>query len=118
MNVTGILNDREIKALCEEGGMISPFVSKQEGKPSYGLGSFGYDMRLGSKFLVPIGGINAVLDPIAFPRGHFREIEVTDTLEVAPGSQVLAESVGRFHIPDDVAGVCWGKSSYARVDCW
>ena len=114
--MTGILNDREIKALCEGAGMISPFVSKQAGKPSYGLGSFGYDMRLGSKFLVPIGGINAVLDPIDFPRGHFREIEVTDTLEIAPGSQVLAESVERFHIPDDVAGVCWGKSSYARCE--
>ena len=114
MNLTGILNDREIEALCTEGGMIWPFVPKQAGKPSYGLGSFGYDLRLGSKFLVPIGGINAVLDPIAFPRGHFREIEATDTLEVAPGSQVLAESVEKFHIPDDVAGVCWGKSSYAR----
>ena len=114
MNVNGILNDQEIRALCEEGGMISPFVPQQAGKPSYGLGSFGYDMRLGSKFLVPIGGINAVLDPIAFPRGHFREIEAKDTLEVAPGSQVLAESVETFHIPDDVAGVCWGKSSYAR----
>ncbi len=114
MNLTGILNDREIKALCTEGGMIQPFVPEQAGRPSYGLGSFGYDIRLGSKFLVPIGGINAVLDPIAFPRGHFREIEVTDTLEVAPGSQVLAESVERFHMPDDVAGVCWGKSSYAR----
>lgn len=114
MNVTGILNDREIKTLCEEGEMISPFVPVQAGKPSYGLGSFGYDMRLGCKFLVPIGGINAVLDPIAFPRGHFREIQATDTLEIAPGSQVLAESVERFHIPDNVAGVCWGKSSYAR----
>ncbi|HDJ29619.1 MAG TPA: dCTP deaminase [Candidatus Acetothermia bacterium] len=114
MRFTGILNDREIKALCVERGMIEPFVPRQEGKPSYGLGSFGYDLRLGSKFLVPIGGINAVLDPIDFPRGHFREIEVADTLEIAPGSQVLAESVERFRMPDDVAGVCWGKSSYAR----
>ncbi len=114
MNLTGILNDREIRALCTEGEMIRPFVPVQAGKPSYGLGSFGYDLRLGSKFLVPIGGINAVLDPIAFPRGHFREIKATDTLEVAPGSQVLAESVETFHIPDDVTGVCWGKSSYAR----
>ncbi len=114
MKFTGILNDREIKALCMENAMIEPFVPRQEGKPSYGLGSFGYDIRLGSKFLVPIGGINAVLDPIDFPRSHFREIEVTDTLEIAPGSQVLAESVERFRMPDDVAGVCWGKSSYAR----
>ncbi len=117
----GILNDQEIKALCEAESlqwpgepMIHPFQAKQKGKPSYGLGSFGYDLRLGSKFLVPIGGINAVLDPINFPHGHFRQIEVKETLEVAPGSQVLAESVEMFNIPDDVAGVCWGKSSYAR----
>ena len=112
--MTGILNDREIRALCEKERMISPFVPEQAGKPSYGLGSFGYDMRLGSKFRVPIGGINAVLDPIDFPRGHFREMEAMHTLEIAPGSQVLAESVETFHIPDDIAGVCWGKSSYAR----
>ncbi|HHK67109.1 dCTP deaminase [Candidatus Acetothermia bacterium] len=114
MKFTGILNDREIKALCIESKMIQPFTPRQEGKPSYGLGSFGYDIRLGSKFLVPIGGINAVLDPIDFPHSHFREIEVTDTLEIAPGSQVLAESVERFRMLDDIAGVCWGKSSYAR----
>ncbi len=114
MKSSNILNDREIKAMCVEDEMIRPFIPEQAGKPSYGLGSFGYDIRLGNKFLVPIGGVNAVLDPLDFPRGHFREIEAADTLEIAPGSQVLAESVERFRMPDDVAGVCWGKSSYAR----
>lgn len=111
----GILSDHEISALCKRNNpMIDPFVPLQEGKPSYGLGSFGYDLRLGNKFLVPLSGINAVLDPIAFPAQHFREIEANEILEIAAGSQVLAESIEWFNIPDNVCAVCWGKSSYAR----
>ena len=115
----GILNDAEIKALCEPkeypaAPMIHPFIAQQDGHPSYGLGSFGYDIRLGNKFLVPIGGVNAVLDPVNFPRDHFREIEADGVLEIAPGSQVLAESVEMFQMPEDVFGVCYGKSTYAR----
>ncbi len=110
-----LLSDREIAALCQgERPMITPFLPRQEGKPSYGLSSFGYDIRLGRKFLVPLGGVNAVLDPVNFPRALFREIEVDGTFELAPHSQVLAESVETFWMPDDVLGVCWGKSSYAR----
>jgi dCTP deaminase len=111
----GILSDREIRALCDgDDPMLSPFVPMQQGKPSYGLGSFGYDLRLGERFLVPLGGVNAVLDPVDFPDSHFRQIEVTGSMELSPNSQVLAESVERFAMPDDVCGVCWGKSSYAR----
>ncbi|MCX7843996.1 MAG: dCTP deaminase [Candidatus Bipolaricaulota bacterium] len=110
-----LLSDREILALCQgERPMITPFVPRQEGKPSYGLSSFGYDIRLGRRFLVPLGGVNAVLDPVNFPRELFRELVVEDVFELAPHSQVLAESVETFWMPDDVLGVCWGKSSYAR----
>lgn len=111
----GILSDREIAALCEGARpMLAPFVPRQEGKPSYGLGSFGYDLRLGRRLLVPLGGVNTVLDPVQFPRAHFRTLDVETAFELAPNSQVLAESVERFEMPDDVCGVCWGKSSYAR----
>jgi len=111
----GILSDREITALCSaDRPMLDPFVSKQAGRPSYGLSSFGYDLRLGSRFLVPLGGANVVLDPIDFPDGHFRTIETEETFELSPNSQVLAESIERFDMPDDVCAVCWGKSSYAR----
>lgn len=109
----GILNDEEILSLARNG-MIMPVLNAQEGKPSWGLGSFGYDIRLGSKFLVPLGGVNAVLDPLDFPRDLFREVNVNDVFELAPNSQVLAESMETFDIPDDVMGLCWGKSSYAR----
>ena len=111
----GILNDREIRALCEgPEAMLDPFVPVQAGKPSYGLGSYGYDLRLGRRFLVPPGGVNAVLDPVDFPDSHFRQIDAEDVFELSPNSQVLAESVERFAMPADVCGVCWGKSSYAR----
>ncbi len=111
----GILSDRDITALCcGDRPMLDPFVPRQEGRPSYGLGSCGYDLRLGRWFLVPLGGVNAVLDPVDFPDGHFRTIEADGTFELSPNSQVLAESVERFDIPDDVCAVCWGKSSYAR----
>jgi deoxycytidine triphosphate deaminase len=110
-----ILSDRQIAALCQGNNpLIEPFIPRQEGKPSYGLGSFGYDIRLGKKFLVPLGGVNATLDPVDFPREHFREIVAKEKFELAPHSQVLAESIETFHMPDDVMGVCWGKSSYAR----
>jgi len=111
----GILSDRDIAALCvPDRSMLDPFIPRQEGKPSYGLGSCGYDLRLGRRFLVPLGGVNAVLDPIDFPHAHFRTIEADATFELSPNSQVLAESVERFDMPDDVCAVCWGKSSYAR----
>ncbi len=111
----GILSDREIRELCDRAEpMLDPFVPVQTGKPSYGLGSYGYDLRLGSRFLVPLGGVNAILDPVDFPDSHFRRIEAERVFELSPNSQVLAESVERFAMPDDVCGVCWGKSSYAR----
>lgn len=114
-SIYAILSDREIAALCQgPRPMISPFIPRQEGKPTYGLSSFGYDIRLGRRFLVPLGGVNAVLDPLSFPRELFREIEAETTFELAPHSQVLAETVEVFAMPDDVMGVCWGKSSYAR----
>ena len=115
MTMYGVLCDHEIAELCSgEQPMLDRFIPDQRGKPSYGLGSFGYDLRLGKRFLVPLGGVNQVLDPIDFPTHHFREYIAEDTLELLPGSQVLSESVEWFNMPDDVCGVCWGKSSYAR----
>ena len=109
------LSDKELVALCSGGEpMIEPFIPNQAGKPSYGLSSFGYDLRLGSRFLVPLGGVNTVLDPVNFPQAHFREVTAGETFDLAPHSQVLAESVETFKMPSDVLGLAFGKSSYAR----
>lgn len=109
-----LLSDKEIAVLCGSRKLIEPFIARQEGKPTYGLGSFGYDIRLGKRFLVPLGGVNAVLDPVNFPSFHFRETEVDEVFELAPHSQVLGESLEVFNMPEDVLGLCFGKSSYAR----
>ena len=112
---SGILNDREIQALCNtDTPMIDPFIPRQKGKPSYGLGSFGYDIRLGEKFLVADEEISVFLDPVAFPDYAFLEESAKETIEIPPHTQVLAESVETFHMPDDVFGLCFGKSTYAR----
>lgn len=111
----GILSDREIEARCRGARpMLDPFVPRQEGKPSYGLGSYGYDLRLGRRLLVPAVEPGGVLDPLALPQRLFRTLEVDSTFELVPNAHVLAESVEAFQMPDDVCGLCWGKSSYAR----
>lgn len=111
----GVLSDYEIAELCSsEQPMLDPFIPEQRGKPSYGLGSFGYDLRLGSRFLMPHCDAAEPLDPVDFPEGYFREYVAEDVLELLPGSHVLSESVEWFNMPDDVCAMCWGKSSYAR----
>jgi len=111
----GLLSDREIAALANaDPPLIAPFVPRQEGKPSYGLGSFGYDIRLGSRFLVPLGGVDALLDPVNLPQDQFREVVAEETFDLAPHANVLAESVEVLDMPDDVMSLVFGKSTYAR----
>lgn len=109
------LSDREITILCAgPRPMIAPFVPHQEGKPSYGLGSFGYDIRLGSRFLIPAERSGAVLDPTGTAAETFRESACEGTFDLAPGMFVLGESVERFAMPPQILGLAFGKSSYAR----
>lgn len=110
-----LLSDREIAALAAANPpLIEPFVPHQAGKPSYGLGSFGYDIRLGTRFLVPEEGADVVLDPTHSSRESFRVVESESTFDLPGRSLVLAESVEWFNMPPDVLGTCYGKSSYAR----
>jgi dCTP deaminase len=109
------LSDREIMMLCAgPRPMLSPFIPRQEGKPSYGLSSFGYDIRLGSQFLVPDMGSEFTLDPKGTPRGAFCAVIRETQFELLAGAFVLGESIEHFALPADVLGLCFGKSSYAR----
>jgi dCTP deaminase len=111
----GVLSDREIAQLCSADPlMLDPFMPDQRGKPSYGLGSYGYDLRLGERFLVPRTGASCILDPIDFPEEAYSERHESETFVLPPHAQVLAESLEWFTMPDDVCALCWGKSSYAR----
>jgi len=110
-----ILNDVQIHELCmfSDNPMIKPFLSMQVGKPSFGLGSFGYDLRLGSNFLLA-SRIDIIADPIDYDKNLCRVLKREDEFILHPGHHVLTESVETFNMPEDVCGVCWGKSSYAR----
>jgi dCTP deaminase len=105
--------------MSKEEGMITPFeeqqVRERDGKAviSYGVSSYGYDIRVGRHFRVFTNVHGAVVDPKAFdPRGMV-EVE-GDTCLIPPNSFALAISVEYFRIPPDVLTLCIGKSTYAR----
>ncbi|MEW5826499.1 MAG: dCTP deaminase [Candidatus Bipolaricaulota bacterium] len=111
----GLLPDHEIARLCRgERPLIAPFVPYQQGKPSYGLGSYGYDLRLGKGFLVAVSGKGATMDPRDPSPGRFHRLEAEPSFDLAPGAHVLAESQERLALPDDLCGLVYGKSTYAR----
>src|SRR3954453_10819745 len=108
----GVLADWQIK----ERVKIEPFAEGQSrpGVLSYGVTSYGYDLRLGRKFKVFTNALCAVVDPKAFDPRPFIDIEA-DTCLIPPNSFALAETVEYLEIPRDVIGVCLGKSTYARI---
>lgn len=101
--------------------MIFPFVShsvnrneKNEKILSYGLSSFGYDFRIAPEFKIFTNINNTIVDPKAFDEKAFVHYE-GDVCIIPPNSFVLARTVEMFHMPDDVVGICVGKSTIARV---
>jgi dCTP deaminase len=111
----GLKPDRWIRTMAQQHGMIDPFVEKQtrDGVISYGVSSYGYDMRVANQFKVFTNVYSAVVDPKAFAPGSFVDIE-TDVCIVPPNSFALARSVEYFRIPRSVLTLCVGKSTYAR----
>jgi dCTP deaminase len=110
-----IRSDRWIRERAREG-MIDPFVEHLErtGVISYGLSSFGYDLRAAPEWRVFVNAFNTVVDPKAFDPASF--VEINDaTCIIPPNSFVLTRSVEYLRIPDDVLVVALGKSSYART---
>ena len=110
-----ILSDKTIRKLCEEQKMIEPFEAKQvrDGKISYGLSSFGYDIRVGDEYKVFTDVYSVVVDPKKFDPKSFVDIKA-DHCIIPPHSFALAATMEYFRIPKDVLVVCVGKSTYAR----
>ncbi|MCL4812527.1 MAG: dCTP deaminase [Vicinamibacteraceae bacterium] len=110
-----IKSDRWIKRMALEHGMISPFEDRQvrEGVVSFGLSSYGYDIRVADQFKVFTNINNTVIDPKAFDPRSFVDI-TADVCIVPPNSFALARTVEYFRIPRDVLTICLGKSTYAR----
>ncbi len=110
-----VKNDTWIRQMALDKGMIEPFVDDQvrEGVISYGLSSYGYDIRVSDEFKIFTNVHSAVVDPKNFNPQSFIDFK-GDICVIPPNSFVLAQTVEYFRIPRDVITVCLGKSTYAR----
>lgn len=116
--------DHWIRSMANTYGMIEPFEGKQISHVndktgtrnrivSYGLSSYGYDVRVANEFKIFTNVFNAIIDPKQFQEDSFIAIQ-TDMCIIPPNSFALARSVERFRIPRNVLTICLGKSTYAR----
>ena len=110
-----IKSDRWIRKMALEHDMINPFTDEQmrKGVISYGVSSYGYDLRVADEFKIFTNVNSAVVDPKNFDERSFITVRAESVL-IPPNSFALARSVEYFKIPRDVLTVCVGKSTYAR----
>jgi dCTP deaminase len=115
-----IKSDRWIEKMVREAGMITPFaatqVRQQEGASriiSYGVSSYGYDVRCADEFKIFTNINSAIVDPKNFDPNSFVDIQ-SDVCIIPPNSFALARTVEYFKIPRNVLTICLGKSTYAR----
>lgn len=108
-------SDRWIRKMSQEQDMINPFSEKQvrEGVISYGLSSYGYDLRVADEFKIFTNVNSTIVDPKHFDEKSFVTVQ-TDICLIPPNSFALARSVEYFKIPRSVLTICVGKSTYAR----
>jgi dCTP deaminase len=116
----GVQPDTWIRRMAVEHGMIEPFAEAQVRKTSdgdsiisYGISSYGYDLRVSNEFKVFTNVFNTVVDPKHFDERSFVDMQ-TDVCIVPPNSFALARSIEYFRIPRDILTICLGKSTYAR----
>jgi dCTP deaminase len=110
-----IKSDRWIRRMAREHAMIEPFEEAQvrQGVISFGVSSYGYDMRVAGEFKIFTNVHSTVVDPKHFDARSFVEWQ-GDICIVPPNSFALARSVEYFRIPRNVLTICVGKSTYAR----
>lgn len=110
-----IKSDKWIRRMATQHGMIEPFVDGQvrEGVISYGLSSYGYDIRVTDEFKIFTNVHSAVVDPKNFNEQSFVDFK-GEICVIPPNSFVLAQTVEYFRIPRSVLTICLGKSTYAR----
>ncbi len=116
----GVLCDTQIRELVP----IEPFEDnvKRAGQVSYGVSSYGYDVRVGPVFKVftnaPSHGGSSIVDPKHFDEASFVTVDTRQTgrdhVVIPPNSFALAETVEVFAVPRNVLAICVGKSTYAR----
>jgi dCTP deaminase len=110
-----IKSDKWIRRMCQEHRMIDPFETGQvrDGVISYGLSSYGYDIRVSNEFKVFTNVHNAIVDPKRFDDRSFVSVDGPECV-IPPNSFALARTEEYFRIPRNVLVLCVGKSTYAR----
>ncbi|HEX7381559.1 MAG TPA: dCTP deaminase [Nevskiaceae bacterium] len=114
-----IKSDRWIERMAREQGMIEPFEATQVRRRgerrivSYGVSSYGYDVRCAEQFKIFTNINSTIVDPKAFDARSFVDF-TGECCVIPPNSFALASTVERFRIPRNVLVVCLGKSTYAR----
>lgn len=109
-----VKSDRWIKEMSLKKGMIRPFTAKQmKSGISYGLSSYGYDIRVADEFKIFTNVNSSIIDPKDFSTDSFVDVKAKSVL-IPPNSFALARSVEYFKIPREVITICLGKSTYAR----
>ncbi len=114
-----IKSDKWIRRMATEQGMIEPFVDGQvrevDGRKaiSYGLSSYGYDIRCSREFKIFTNINSTIVDPKAFDSRSLVDFEGDECI-IPPNSFALTRTVEYFRIPRSVLTVCLGKSTYAR----
>ncbi len=111
----GLKPDHWIRKMALQHGMIEPFVEKQvrQGVISYGLSSYGYDVRVADEFKVFTNVFNTIVDPKDFDPRSMIDVK-GDVCIIPPNAFALARTVEYFRIPRGVLTLCVGKSTYAR----
>jgi len=111
----GLKPDHWIRKMALEHGMIEPFVERQvrEGVISYGLSSYGYDIRVADEFKIFTNVYSTVVDPKQFDSKSMVDFK-GEVCVIPPNSFALARTVEYFRVPRGVLCVCLGKSTYAR----
>ena len=110
-----IKSDKWIRNNALKNKMIHPFVDNQirKGTISYGLSSYGYDIRVSDEYKIFTNVNNSIVDPKNFDENSFVDFK-GDTCIVPANSFALARSIEYFKIPRNVLTICLGKSTYAR----
>ena len=110
-----VMSDRWIRKMAQEQEMIKPFAERQvrEGVISYGISSYGYDLRVADEFKIFTNANSTIVDPKHFDERSFVEFRGPVCI-IPPNSFALARSVEYFKIPRNILTICVGKSTYAR----
>lgn len=108
--------DAWIKRKVKEMNMIEPFEEGlvRGGKVSYGLSSYGYDLRVADEFKIFTNVHSAIVDPKNFDEKSFVDVKDEGYVLIPPNSFALTRSLEYLRIPKNVLGLCIGKSTYAR----